>query len=670
MQTLDWAIIIVFLLVLLAGAVYTKQYATSVSAFLAAERCGRRYLIAMASAMAGMGVITLVGWFEMYYEAGFTGFWWGSLTDPALIVIALSGWVVYRFRQTRAMTVAQFFEARYSRNFRVFSGLVAYLAGIINFGIFPAVGARFFIAICGLPEVVSVAGIEVSMFALVMAFLLSVALLFTFLGGQIAVMVTDFLQGSFANLVFAAVMIYLLMTFSGQQIEEALLTAETGRSMVDPMKMAQQEEFDLFYYLIAVVVVLYTVMGWQGTAGYNCCAVDAHEAKMAKILEGWRYRVLLLIAIVVPIAVYTMVHHPDFAEQAGQLQARLAEVSGTDVDETATLQKQLRFPHALAILLPTGLMGLFVAAMLAAFISTHDTYLHSWGAIFVQDVILPFRKRPFSPRQHLWLLRASIFGVAVFIYIFSLLYRPTQFVMMFMAVSGAVFVAGAGAVLIGGLYWRRGSTAGAWGAMVTGMTLSILGIVVKQLTPGQIEGLREASEALYGIAVFLKDEVTGQEMTFIAILCSIAAYVGLSLLCPDEEADFDRLLHRGEYAVAGESAVTWAESRTWLERLGVDREFTGWDRVVTLISIGWPLVWSAVILGGTLYATQVEIPESSWAAFWRAWVWVVLAAMIAVSVWFTIGGFRDLRFLFRTLTARRADPTDDGRVIENAPVDS
>ena len=45
----------------------------------------------MAFAMAGTGVISLVYWFEIYYEAGFTAYWWSSMTEPALIVIASSG---------------------------------------------------------------------------------------------------------------------------------------------------------------------------------------------------------------------------------------------------------------------------------------------------------------------------------------------------------------------------------------------------------------------------------------------------------------------------------------------------------------------------------------------------------------------------------------------------
>jgi len=88
-----------------------------------------------------------------------------------------------------------------------------------------------------------------------------------------------------------------------------------------------------------------------------------------------------------------------------------------------------------------GLVGLMGAAMFGAFLSTNDTYLHSWGAIFVQDVVLPFRKTPFSPRAHLRWLRVSILGVAAFIFLFSIFIKPTQFIAMFFAITGAIFAA-------------------------------------------------------------------------------------------------------------------------------------------------------------------------------------------------------------------------------------
>ncbi len=65
-----------------------------------------------------------------------------------------------------------FFEGRYSRNFRMFAGLLAFLSGIFNFGIFPAVSARFFIYFCGLPKSVDVFGLQISTFAVIMFVLL------------------------------------------------------------------------------------------------------------------------------------------------------------------------------------------------------------------------------------------------------------------------------------------------------------------------------------------------------------------------------------------------------------------------------------------------------------------------------------------------------------------
>jgi SSS family solute:Na+ symporter len=651
MHALDWSIVAGLLVVLFLGALRTRKYTRSVSAFLAAERCGGRYLISMANAMAGLGVISLVYWFEIYYEAGYTAYWWGAMTEPALVILALSGWVIYRFRQTRAMTLAQFFEMRYSRNFRVFAGLVAYLSGIINFGIFPAVGARFFIALCGLPDSFAFLGANVSTFAALMAGLLSVSLLFTFLGGHIAVMVTDYLQGVFANIVFAIIIFYLLYTLRWDRMTEAMLMAPAERSLVHPFHIGEQSHFNIWYFLISVVVVFYGVLGWQGAQGYNCCAKDAHEAKMAGILNGWRFRVLLLIAIVVPIGVRTVLYHPDFAEQAAVMRQSIESIQAGDDAQRQTLQTQLRTPYALAVMLPSGLLGMMCAAMLAAFISTHDTYLHSWGSIFVQDVILPFRKKPFNPQQHLWLLRASIFGVAAFIFLFSLLFRQTQFIAMFLAITGAIFVGGAGSVIIGGLYWKRGTTAGAWAAMLTGMLLSLAGIVLKQIWPD----------------FFL----TGQEMTFCAIAASVGMYVIVSLLGGGAAHNMDRLLHRGKYAVAGESSTAPGDARTWLEKLGVDREFTGWDRVVTYFSIGWPLIWTALFVVGTAYSLirlkwGDATTNEGWLAFWHGYTWIIFAGGAGVTLWFTIGGIKDMRYLFRRLRSAAIDPDDDGRVVKTA----
>jgi len=113
---------------------------------------------------------------------------------PVQLIIGLTGWVTYRFRQTRALTMAQFFEMRYSKRFRIFAGSICFISGIVNFGIFPAVGANFFINFCGFSEHFSVFGLTFSTFHILALGLVSIALYFAMVGGQIAVMTTDFLQ--------------------------------------------------------------------------------------------------------------------------------------------------------------------------------------------------------------------------------------------------------------------------------------------------------------------------------------------------------------------------------------------------------------------------------------------------------------------------------------------
>ena len=215
MTLLDWAIPSVVFLILLVFAVRTRRYSRSVSGFLAANRCAGRYLVCVAYNMAQVGIITLVWYFQQYYDSGFTSVWWGLVENPLMIVIALTGWVIYRFRETRALTLAQFIEIRYSRRLRVFCGMVAFVAGVLNYAIFPAVSARFFMWMCGFPESFGVAGMTVPTMPALMLLLLSSALLFVFLGGQIAVMVTDFLQGILCNIVFLVVIAWMLWFASG-----------------------------------------------------------------------------------------------------------------------------------------------------------------------------------------------------------------------------------------------------------------------------------------------------------------------------------------------------------------------------------------------------------------------------------------------------------------------
>src|ERR1019366_631686 len=149
---IDWAIVASFLMMATVTVIVASRLMRSVADFLAAGRCARRYLLTGAGLAMGTGAPRAVANWEAAYKVGVGPMWWGNILMPVYLIMSLSAWVGYRFRETRALTVAQFFEVRYSRKFRVFSGLLAYVSGVINYGIFPAIAARFIFYFCGFTE--------------------------------------------------------------------------------------------------------------------------------------------------------------------------------------------------------------------------------------------------------------------------------------------------------------------------------------------------------------------------------------------------------------------------------------------------------------------------------------------------------------------------------------
>ena len=643
MHPVDWMIVVALFIFLMTMTIISKKYMRSVADFLAAGRCAGRYVVTVSEAVAGIGAISIVAMFELYYKAGFTWQWWAFVGQPCLTICAVTGWVLYRFRQTRAMTMAQFFEMRYGKPVRILSGLLQFGAGVINFGIFPAVGARFFIYFCGLPTD-AIAGIEGSTFFLIMIVMLVISLYFVFSGGQIVVMVTDFFQGIFFFIVLLIIFVVFLYKFNWSQIAEALLMAPEGKSMIDPFDTANMKHFNTPYYLISLFGIFYCYLAWQGGQAYFCSARTPHEAKMGRVLGIVRSVGQGMVFILLPICAYTYMHHPDFALQAAEVRQVVSTI------ESPQIQIQMTVPVALAYIMPIGIMGCFCAVMFAAFVSTHDTTLHSWGSIFVQDVIMPFRKKPFEPKTHIWLLRGAIVAVAVFIFLFSLLFRQKQYILLFANLTGSIFTSGVGSAIIGGLYWRRGTTAGALGALITGSTTSIVGLIGIQVTP--------------------QFPLDGQQVWAIAMGSSITVYVALSLLTYKRPFNMDWLLHRGKYAVVDDDATVSLPSRGW-KWFGMGKEFTKSDKLIYLGVYTWIFGWLTVFVVGTLYDKLISpISDQAWLAFWHAYIWVSFCLGVLMVVWFTIGGIYDLRRLFHDLKTRHRDSTDDGMVLRRVEDDA
>ncbi len=640
---IDWGIVIAVFAFIIGVVIVSRTLMRSVSDFLAAGRTGGRYLISLSQGTASLGAITIVGMLEMNYIAGFCLRWWEMIMTVVVVGISVSGWVLYRFRQTRALTMAQFFEIRYSRNFRIFSGAMAFLSGIINFGIFPAVSARFFIYFCGLPLTIDIFGLHVSTFALVMIVILWIPLYFVFSGGQIAVMITDFIQGIFVNAVFIVIVIVLILKVDWAHLFQAVAQAPANASLVNPFHTSSTKDYNFWYFLIGMIGVIYGKLSWQGTQAYNASAKSAHEAKMGDVLANWRgIPQWGLFLVFVPIVAYTFWHSPEFAGAAASVRPVLDGLG------SEALRTQLIVPMALTKLLPVGLMGAFAAVMLAAAIGCNETYLHSWGSIFIQDVIMPLRKAAFAPREHLRYLKLAILGVAVFSFFFSLLFQQSEYIFLFFAITGAIFAGGSGAVIIGGLYWKRGTTAAAWSAMIVGCVVAVGGIVLQQLRPGFF--------------------INGQMFWGLAMAASSIVYVTVSLLTGRRKAfDMDRMLHRGRYLIRDEYRVVDAQPVKGWKVLGMGREFTPLDKVIYIATYAWTFSWVVVFIVGTIINLTGAVGDASWLRFWKVYVLVYLAASVFVIIWFSTGGIINLKEMIGTLKVMKRDPSDSGFVSRERP---
>ncbi len=645
MNLLDWTILAALLAFLVTVLLGSRKFVRSSADFLAAGRLGGRYLLSISAGMSGVGAVTIIAAFEMNYAAGFSPVWWGFITGIIGIISALSGWVLYRFRETRALTLAQFLEMRYSRKFRIFAGILAWISGVANYGIFPAVSVRFFTYFCGIPSHWDLGFITLPTFPLLVMLVLALGVWFATSGGQIAIMVTDFIQGMFCNVVFLVLLIFLFCVFNKEMLISTLvsLSGTSGKSLVDPFQSNSIRDFNPWFFIINTVAAFYSVGAWLGSQGFQVAAKSPHEQKMAGLLGTWRAIAQNMLFLFIPICALVVMNHVEFIPLSDQVHHVLDSV------ENPQLRDQLVVPVVLLKLLPAGLIGLFAAVMFAAMLSTDNTYMHSWGSIMVQDIIMPLRGRPFAPETHMKLLKLSIVFVGVVAFFISNFYRQTQYIYLYCNITGAIFMGGAGSVIIGGLYWKKGSTLGAWSALTTGSVLAVGNIVLCSWLPAwfrNAEG-RPLINEQWGFGI--------------SIAGAIGVYILVSLLerFVKHEPDFnlDEMLHRNRYADS-ESAHPVSGIRA----LGFTEEFTTGDKFIFFAGLGWTILWFIVGVALAVLEYAGYMDATRWASFW-IWYVIVGAVIGAITtVIFLIGGTRDMIELYHDLRNARRDVHDDGWV--------
>ncbi|MFH1496242.1 MAG: sodium:proline symporter [Verrucomicrobiota bacterium] len=669
MHILDWLIIILPLLLVLTIGIMTQRHMKSVAHFVSGGRVGGRYLLAVAKGEMQAGAVVFVASWEIFAHAGFVPSWWGWITGPVGLVVAIFGFVIYRFRETRAMTLAQFFEMRYSRNFRSFTGVLGFAAGIINFGIIPAVGARFIVYYLQFPAELAIGSWSFPTYIPLMGLFLAISLTLTLVGGLVTLMVTDCIEGIISQLFYIAIIVGVLCVVNWSEMATVLGSRPSGQSMVNPFDAWKVQDFNLWYVLMGLFLGTYGTMAWQNSSAYNSAGATPHEARMGGLLGRWRESGKAVVVVLLAAAAITYLGHPDFATASVGAKEAIADIAQPQI------QTQMTIPVALSHLLPIGIKGALCAVLLLGIFGGDSTHLHSWGGILAQDIILPRLKKAPPPEKHIKLLRWCIAGVAVFAFCFGALFRQTEYIVMWWQVTTAVYVGGAGAAIIGGLYWKKGTTAGAWAAVISGSILSGGGILAYKLFGDAF--LSDWLRFLLGdmVPVFA---LNGIQISFFATLVAVALYVVVSLFTCRRDYPINKMLHRDELPVGADGKpIIPKKPWTFARVVGIDRHFSRGDKWITGALFVWAIGWFAVMIIGTSWNLLGQTGWVSWIKPWSNDVWLgfwhvtaiglPILVTVVTGIWFTWGGIHDIRALFKSLAGYKIDDTDNGTVKDHKP---
>jgi Na+/proline symporter len=713
---------------------------------LAAGRVAGRYVLSAGDLTSGLSVITLVALVESKYQVGYALSFWEYLMIPVGVIMGLTGFCIYRFRETRSLSIGQFLEMRYNRPLRIVAATIRTLAEMVTNAIGPAVAANFFIYFLGLPHEFMVMGIALPTFTLVVSISLMLCMVIIWPGGRISLLISDAFQGLMSYPIFVVIAGYIFIHFGWHDtIGPVMIDRVEGESFINAFDISKLRDFNIFALFVTIMGSILNKASWIGN-DTTACGRTPHEQKMAGILANLRSLFAGLMMILIAVMIIALMTHSNFADKAHNIRSELTEkvaveavtdtqlradlntnlaqipvnrheigvdaplsqdnnmdtpymvaaqetLGGTpegnqQFQKFRTLYHQMMLPVALKHLLPTGVMGLFLLLMIMLLISTDDSRVFNASSTIVQDIILPFIKKPLTAKQHLLLLRMTSLGVCIFFFIVSIFFVQIDYILMFTVMMTALWLGGAGPIMLFGLYSRFGTTAGAFGALIFGSGFSLVGLILQRNWAETVYPWLENHGWTNAVGHFLetvsgpfhpyivwemsavKFPINSYELYFIAMVSGIAAYIIGSLLTLKEPYNLDRLLHRGEYDIAHEykEPFKWTIGNAFKKLIGITPEYTLGDRIITWSVFSYAIIYKFGIcfVGVMIWNLISPWSNEAWSQyFYITSLWVTGIIGIISTFWFLIGGVIDLRKLFRDLAARIDNPLDNGMVEGN-----
>lgn len=743
-----WLIVLIPLGFIIAMGIYSARFVRGVADYLAAGRVAGRYVLSVGAMEGGLGVISLVAGIEMQYQTGFAMGFWGNVLLPVGMLLSLTGFINYRLRETKVLSMGQFLEMRYSRSFRIFSMSLRTFSEMLCNCIGPAVTARFFIYMLGLPPYAELCGVRIQTFLLLIIGLLILANILILTGGTISLMVTDCVQGLFCYPLFVVFTIFVLAEFSWfGEITPVMNDRITGESFLNPYDIQRLRDFNLFALVVSIFTQFLNRGVWFG-GGASSAAKSAHEQKMVGILSSFRTGFSTVMPLLMAVAVITFMTHKKFSEQAHKTRTMLIEQTALDTVSDPGLRKevvaniktmspvnhelgkdiplsrktnldtpylnnvhqtllagnpdnpgyansifqnfssiyhQMMMPVVFRNIMPPFLLALFVLFGIMLMVSTDNSRIFSSAMTIAQDLILPLKKEPFTPKQHIRCIRWMTVLVSICFVVGSMYLSQMDYINLFCIISTAIWCGGAGSVITFGLYSKYGTTAGAYAAILTGAVISGGGMILQYNWANTVYPFLDLQGWIPALSGFLsvisapfnpyivwemnsvKFPINSTELLFLSMLFSIFMYWSISFLTFKKTFNLDRMLHRGIYNIDGENKNRAKFTcRTLLSYfVSITPEYTRGDKIIAWSFFGYTFIYQFLLcfIGVAIWNVFSPWPMKWWGGnFFITSLLVPAIIGIISTFWFFIGGVIDMKRLFHDLARRQEDPLDNGQV--------
>lgn len=479
LHPLDWAIIVVYLIGCMVAGLWMRRYVRGVEDFAVAGREMDLNLGVASLAATEVGLVTIMYTAQLGFTKGFAGAIIGVIMAGSMFFVGWTGFVIQPLRKSGVMTIPELFEKRFSKKVRWLAGLCVVLGGILNMGIFLRLGGEFLVHASGLPP---------QWLEWVMTGLLGLVLVYTVMGGMLSVLVTDYLQFLVMGLGIVAVTVLVIWDTGWTHLVDGLSAgwaATLAGTAPETLKMVDHPFNPVYsnwgYIVWQIVFQIAVVTTWQTTVARVLAARDEHTAK--KVYRHTAFYFVGRFALPGVWGVATLVY---FTGKGGLPQG---------------LDSLTAMPAYLATIMPVGLIGIVIAAMLAAEMSTDSGYLLTWATVIYNDLIMPCVKRPLSMGAKLLITRSLVLVIGLFLLFYGLWYQLPGNAWDYLAVTGNIYVASVFTLLVGGLYWPRANSTGALAALVLGAIGPITFLVVNAVVPKEQQIKPEtAGFASFGLA--------------------------------------------------------------------------------------------------------------------------------------------------------------------------